>query len=270
MTWRVGLQVHDSLVLRHTTRNEPLINADYRSLELTIMADLCLRLFNDRQLADMVAPGAPDLHAVNAKMVFGLLGRKHPDGRWIRDIPVTEFKTDAHCIALRHMIKTIIFGYAYGKRGYGFSTLEGADGQPIGEEVGDELVEALTEWIPGFKKWESWAMAFVDAYHGIYSLDGRWCDLADESADDAPDWLRRRGYRRAMNYPLQASGAGIIGDAMVIIGRCRELADPRTSVERACHLVNRHMVAATANGTKLIVPLQVEIGIGDDYYAASH
>ena len=48
-----------------------LVVADYAALEVVILADLCLRLFSDDGLAKSVAPGAPDIHSVNAKYIWG-------------------------------------------------------------------------------------------------------------------------------------------------------------------------------------------------------
>lgn len=269
MTWKVCLQVHDSLLVRNVVRPEPFINLDYKALEMVIMGDLCIRLFGDDQIARATAPGAPDIHCANAISVFGVhLGWTCPDGTPVKDIPVDQFKAHPHGKKLREMIKTVWYGLQYGKTGYGFSVLEGADGKPIGEKVADGVVDAILNSVPGLRSWQKWCRDTVDRYHGIYSLGGRWCPLDDESSPNAPEWLRNRGYRRAYNYPLQASGAEIVGDAMVRVHRCPELADPATGLDRAVELLRGHMCAATANGTPLLVPLQVSVGTGDNYHEA--
>lgn len=267
MAWRVMLQVHDSLVLRNTEIKRPLINSDYKALEMVIMGDLCVRLFNDYQLAKACAPGADDIHCVNAKAVFGdFLGWVSPDGVKVIDIPIKEFKAHPYGKKLREMIKTVWYGLQYGKGGYGFSVLAGADGNPIGEDLANKMVESLLDAVPGLRSWQKWCRDYVDENHGIYSLGGRWCPLLEESQDDAPEWMRNRGYRRAYNFPLQATGAEIVGEAMVKVAQCKELSDPYTTPERAGKLLQMHMVSATANGTPLLVPLQATIGIGETYY----
>ncbi len=269
MAWMTFLQVHDSLVLRNVTKRTPLINADYKALELVIMADLCLRLFKDGQLAEAVKPGAQDIHAVNARMVYGeLLGWKHPDGSPISKATIEAFAEDAHCKKLRYMIKTLWYKLQYGGNAYGCANIVGPDGQPIGEDGAETMIEAVMTAVPGLRKWQHWCENYVDEHGGIYSLDGRWCDLYEESAPDAPEWLIRRGYRRAYNFPLQATGAGIIGNAMVRVSKCKGLAHPDCPLDEAVRLLEHHMTSATANGVQLLVPLSVSIGTGESYYEA--
>ncbi len=272
MSWRICLQVHDELVMRNISRKAPFIVADYSALEVVILADLCIRLFNDDQIARMVAPGAPDVHCVNAREVFGrhlgwLVPPGHEDaGRPVLDIPIDDFKKHPFGAILRSMLKTIFYGLAYRKSAYGFSVLEGVDGQMIGEERAQEMLDAFAITMPGIFKWHDWVSDYVREHHGIYSLGGRWCPLAEESANGVPDWLRSRGDRRATNFPMQSTGAEIVGDAMVRVRRTEEFADPGTTAERAGELLKGCMVAATANGTPLLVPLQVTVGIGGNYF----
>lgn len=255
------------MLLRNVSKPAPFVAADYKALELVIMADLCLRLFDDDQLAKMVAPGAPDIHGVNAKAVFGeQLGWRHPDGRNLAELPVSAFKEDPHCMKLRHTIKTVWYGLQYGKGGFGFSTLEGADGKPIGEKVASAMVYALLEAVPGLRRWQEWCRTWVDRWHGIYSLDGRWCSFKAEFMDSAPKWSKNRAYRRAYNFPLQATGAGIIGEAMINVARCRDLKDPDLGVQHVESLLEQCMTAATANGTRLLVPLEVAVSHGENYW----
>jgi DNA polymerase I-like protein with 3'-5' exonuclease and polymerase domains len=280
--------------------NLTLLVADYSALEVVILADLCKRLFNDTQLEAAVAPGAPDIHVENAKKVFGFyLGWTVPEfvavegvripcpyaGQRVDDIPSGEFKKHPYGAVLRNMIKTVWYGLQYGKGAYGFSTLPGADGRPIGEDVAQVMLDSIAKAVPGPFRWQRWCRNYVDKNRGIYSLGGRWCPLEDESAPRAPEWLRNRGYRRAYNFPIQASAAELIGDAMVRVGRCEELKalgfttclqvhdelvlrGPISEIERASELLKLHMESATCNGTKLLVPLQVSTGHGSTYFDA--
>ena len=275
MTWRCCMQVHDELVLRNTHHKAPFVVADYSALEVVILADLCLRLFNDPQIAGMVAPGAPDVHGVNAREVFGRhLQWVVPDGLPDAGRPVLEFEVkqfkgkDAHPFAarLRDMVKTTFYGLAYRKGAYGLSVLEGGDGKMIGEKRAQEMLDAFRVAMPGIFKWHDWVSEYVREHGGIYSLGGRWCPLAEESAPGVPEWLRARGDRRATNFPLQATGAEIVGDAMVRVRSCPELADYGTTAERAGQLLQGHMVTATANGTRLLIPLTATVGIGENYW----
>lgn len=278
-----------------------ILVADYSALEVVILADLCKRLFGDTQLEAMVAPGAPDIHVENAKTVFGhYLGWTVPAtclsggekveckyaGQRVDEIPSAEFKKHPYGAILRGMIKTVWYGLQYGKGAYGFSVLEGPDGNPIGEKVAQEMLDGIKRTVPAIFMWQDWCRERVDADHGIYSLDGRWCPLYDESASEGvPDWLRARGYRRAYNFPMQATCAGIIGEAMARIANDPEFKrlgfeivlqvhdelvaiGPAENVERAAEILKGHMVAATANGTPLLIQLQVSAGWGPNYYEA--
>lgn len=267
---------------------------------MVILADLCKRLFNDSQLEGMVAPGAPDIHVENAKLVFGhYLGWTVPEfalvegkrvactyaGHRVDAIPSAEFKKHPFGSALRNMIKTVWYGLQYGKGAYGFSTLPGPDGKPIGEEVAGRMLTGIEKAVPGPFKWQAWVRNYVNQNRGIYSLGGRWCPLYDETEENAPDWLRNRAYRRAYNFPMQATGAEIIGDAMVRVCNdpafiatgfqvCLQVHDelvargPLISVEKAAERLKLHMTSATANGTPLLIPLQVTTGWGPNYYEA--
>ncbi len=277
-----------------------LLVADYAALEVVILADLCKRLFGDEQLVAMVAPGAPDIHVENAKLVFGgYLGWTVPatclsDGKKVEckyaglrvdEIPSGEFKKHPYGAILRGMIKTVWYGLQYGKGAYGFSTLDGPDGKPIGEKVAANMLGGIEKAVPAIFKWQRWCRDYVDEHRGIYSLGGRWCPLYAETEPNAPDWLRARAYRRAYNFPMQATGAEIIGDAMVRVGADTVLRSmgftvrlqvhdelvlrgPLREVEGAKNRVKGHMEAATANGTPLLVPLQVSAGHGANYFEA--
>jgi DNA polymerase-1 len=281
-----------------------LLVADYSSLEVGIQGDLCKRLFNDDQLIqkyiDQDKKGKNiDIHSSNAREVFGRwLGWTIPAtvmvegkpvlcqwaGERVDVIPVQEFKKHPYGEKLRGMIKEIWYGLAYGKGAYGFSTLIGPDGKMIGEDRAQQMVDALLDAVPGMRKWMVWVEEFIREYLGIYSLGGRWCDLA-ELIESGEEWMFRRALRRALNFPMQASGAEIIGEAMVAIDRCAELLElgyriflqvhdelvlrgPLKHLARASELVLNYMTSATANGTRLLVPLQVGIGHGENYYVA--
>ncbi len=270
------------------------------------MGDLCKRLFDDDQLIkaydDQFHPTNPiDFHSNNAREVFGTWlkwkvpvkmevrddeGRKslvEPElaGESVTKIPLKTFKKHPFGAILRDLIKAIYYGMAYGKRGFGFQTMIGPDGKPIGEKLADKMVNSIMDAIPGMRKWDEWVTDYVREHHGIYSLGGRWCDLSVE-CESGDDWQFKRAVRRALNFPCQATGAEIIGDAMVRIMRdkalkalgfrtCLQVHDelvmrgPLENVEAAQKRLIKHMRGATANGTPLLV--QVEVSSS---YAASY
>lgn len=281
---------------------ETLLVADFSSLEIGEMGDHCKRLFDDDQILQMyIAQESPeklDIHSLNAKQVFGKwLGYKVPEfvlidgrrvpcsyaGQSVADIPTGEFKKHPYGSILRKLIKEIWYGLAYGKTKYGFATMIGADGQMIGEQVADAMVNALLDSVPGMRKWMRWCEAFVRKHHGIYSLDGRWCDLSLEM-ESGDEWAFQRAFRRAYNFPYQALGAGLIGVAMVLCTNCPMLRllgfrvccqvhdelvlrGPVENVEEAKELVLEHMRAAAAV-FGMLVDIQVSAGHGENYFVA--
>ncbi len=274
------------------TSEQTLLVADYSSLEIGIAGDLHMRLFGDNQTLlaykaqlDPVHP--VDLHSNNAREVFGRwLKWKVPAGmeyagQTVDAIPVAVFKKHPFGAVLRDMIKAIFYGMAYGKGAYGFATLAGPDGKPIGEQKAGEMVDALLNAVPAMRKWFDWCDDYVRKHHGIYSLGGRWCDLSNEMATD-DEWQHKRAFRRAYNFPMQATGAEIIGDAMVRVMRCVPLRrlgfrtclqvhdelvlrGPLANAEAAKGLLVGHMRSATANGTKLLVQVEVSCSYASNY-----
>jgi DNA polymerase I-like protein with 3'-5' exonuclease and polymerase domains len=275
-----------------------LLVADYTALEVVILADLCKRLFGDTQLEALTAPGT-DIHSHNARLVFGeYLHWIVPSpsgesstagypfaGQRVDAIPEAEFAEHPYGKELRRLIKTVWYGLQYGKGAYGFASLPGADGEEIGEETAQAMLDGIRAMVPGPFSWQEWAREYVDEHRGIYSLGGRWCDLSAETEEAAPEWLRRRAYRRAYNFPMQATGAEIISDAMVRLAAspawhatgfrvCLQVHDelvargPLDRVDEAGRILRECMESATANGTRLLVPLRATCGHGPNYYEA--
>lgn len=208
-----------------------LIAVDYSALEVVVLAHLCLVLFQDPQIAEMVAPGGPDIHSVNARKIFGeLLGWSVEfgprTGQRVADLPLEAFKCDAdesledpYGKYLRDLVKTVWYGLQYGKGDYGFGwALKDAAGNPIGPERAGVIRTGLLRAVPGIQAYMGWVLEFIRLHGGIPSVSGAWCDLAAlvESGDQ---WQLARAHRRALNYPMQATVARIIGAAMVAITR---------------------------------------------------
>lgn len=196
-----------------------LLVADYSALEVVILAHILIVLFGDDQLAKMVAKGAPDIHSVNARRVFGEhLGWTDDDGHKVAELDLAEFKQKGtFAYRLRSMIKAIWYGLMYGKGAYGFgSSLTDDDGNPIGEELAERIVNALLDSVPAVRRYQDWVRDFINVHEGIPSLAGRWCPLASLMREGGLRALGR-AWRRALNFPMQAGGADIVGAAMVAV-----------------------------------------------------
>lgn len=264
-----------------------LLVADYQALEMVILAHVLVELFGDHQLAEMLAPGAPDIHGVNARRVFDYLGWK-VDGRPVREYSVEDFKTHKGCKRLRQMIKEIIYGLLYGKGAFGFATsLRDENDEPIGEEMAQRLVDALLDSMPAVRKFHAWCWEFILRYKGMTSVGGRWLNLKELVEGD--DWSKKKALRMSQNYPMQAGGSYIVGRAMVSLSADQELKAEGYKLERMVHdeidarmldawvverpgqkidwevaRIAKHMTSCVS----LHVPLQVSVGHGSSWHDA--
>lgn len=214
-----------------------LLVADETALEVVILGHLLISLFDDHQLADMAAPGAPDIHSVNARLVFGRYLGWTAHGRKVESYPLDCFKDPSYpeLIQLRQDIKAVWYGLMYGKSAYGFATsLRDADGNPIGEEAAQRIIDALYEAVPGVPRYQGYVLRYIKEHHGIPGLSGAWCDLSELTRSN-DEWRIRRAHRIAQNYPMQEGGARVIGHAMVEIGLDEELRRLGLLVERQIH-----------------------------------
>lgn len=252
-----------------------LIAADETALEAVILAHLFVKLFDDHQLADLLVPGA-DLHAYNAKRIFGSYLGWERHGFKVDSFPDAAFKSDDYpeLQELREIVKAVWYGLMYGKSAYGFATsLRDKNGNPIGQDLAEKIVGALYDALPALPRYGSYILNYVQENHGIPGLGGAWCDLS-ALTKTGNKWDLARASRIAQNYPCQEGGARIIGHAMVEIARDRSLQGLGLKLERQIHdeLDFRVPVGALKQATEgirkhmtsypLEALLQVTIGAG--------
>lgn len=257
-----------------------LLVADEAALEVVILGHLLIELFDDHQLAEMAAPGAPDIHSVNARLVFGRYLGWTRYNRNVSEFPLECFKDPAYpaLVQLRQDIKAVWYGLMYGKSAYGFATsLRDADGNPIGQELAERIISAIFAAVPGIPKYQNYVSEFIRHHHGIPGLSGAWCDLS-ELTKSGDKWKVKRAERIGQNYPMQQGGAAIIGHAMVEIGADETLRGAGLLIERQIHDeldfrfpctadvellkagVKRHMTSYPLRST-----LSVSMGVGDNW-----
>lgn len=270
----------DWLRVRRAFVAEPgnaLVVADYRQLEVVILAHIILHLFGDEQLAEMCRMS--DIHAHNARRVFGEhLSRVLADGRPVAALDLSEFKTHPEAARYRHMIKEIWYGLMYGKGAWGFgASLTDQSGDPIGEERAGVIMNALLDSVPGIRRYQGWVGEFILKHRGIPSLAGRWCDLR-RLLDERTDQSEARAWRRALNFPMQAGGADIMGRAMVSVTEDPELAAEGFALilqvhdelilegpaDRAAWAAGK-VKALMENAWKLLLPLTVSVEVGPNW-----
>ncbi len=262
-----------------------LLVADESALEVVILGHILITLFGDSQLAEMAAPGAPDIHSVNARAIFGTHLGWTRHGKNVKEFPLDCFKSADYpeLVALRQDIKAVWYGLMYGKSAYGFATsLRDARGNPIGEEAAQRIIDALYAAVPSIPKYQAYVLEYIQEHHGIPGLSGAWCDLS-EFTKSGKDWQLRRAHRIAQNYPMQEGGARVIGHAMCEIEQDADLAALGVLVERQIHdeldfrypltanldfikeRVNRHMTSYPLRST-----LSVKMGTGENWHDAKN
>ena len=257
-----------------------LIAADETALEAVIFAHVLIKLFDDHQLADLLIPGA-DLHAFNAKRIFGRYLGWERHGHNVAEFPDSAFKSDDYpdLQELRELVKAVWYGLMYGKSAYGFATsLRDKDGNPIGQELAEKIVAALYDALPVIPRYQAFTLEYIRKYHGIPGLGGAWCDLS-ELTKTGNKWDLARAHRIAQNYPMQEGGARIIGHSMVELRRDpdtaalgllleRQVHDeldfrvPSANVDLAKTLIKKHMTSYPLEAL-----LQVSIGHGENWEA---
>lgn len=254
-----------------------LVVADYTALEVVILANICEWLFGDTLLLDLTGPGQ-DIHAFNAHGIFGRqLNWVTPSGRRIADLADPKlYKEDPELAWYRDAVKAVWYKLQYGGTVHGFaSSLLGPDGEPVGVARATEIVEALYATLPGIQKFHAWVRAWLRKHKGICGLDGRWVDYTDLIAQGK--WGFEAACRGADNTPMQATGASIIGNAMVAVVQCPELRKlesklqlqihdelqlraPAENAGRAGTVLVEHMEAAYP-----LKNLRAAVGIGDNW-----
>lgn len=259
---------------------QKLIIADYSALEVVILANISDMLFGDTLLYDLTAPGA-DIHAYNARRIFGeLLGWVTDSGRRIADVAdLAEFKSNKELEWYRDTVKAVWYKLQYGGTVHGFATsLKDKDGELIGETRAAEIVDALYEACPPIQKWHNWVRARLREWGGIPALDGRWVDYTDLIARGK--WGFEAACRGADNAPMQGTGAGVIGAAMVGVDESPEMAKMGALTQLQIHdelqmRVDEQHAVKTAGLLKEIMEsafplknLRVEVGIADNWMEA--
>lgn len=228
--------------------NKRIVAADYSQIELRIMAHLS----QDKGLLDAFAHGE-DIHRATAAEVFG--------------VALSKVSGDQ-----RRSAKAINFGLIYGMSAFGLSRQLN-----IGAGEAKKYMDLYFERYPGVLRYmeKTRAMAADKGY--VETLDGRRLWLPDINASNA---IRRKAAERAaINAPMQGTAADIIKRAMIAVDRwlqdqnadevkmIMQVHDElvfeihRDAVESASEKIRQLMEGSM----KLDVPLQVEVGVGDNW-----
>jgi len=243
-----GREVRKAFIARD--KDHILLAADYSQIELRIIAALS----NETAMMEAFQNGE-DIHATTAAKVFGVN---------LEDVTREQ----------RSHAKTVNFGIIYGVSAFGLSNQTN-----LSRSESKELIEAYYENYPKLKSYMNEQVNFARENGYVQTVLGRRRYLKDINSANAI--VRGAAERNAVNAPIQGSAADIIKIAMINI--FEKLNDgnfktkmllqvhdelvfdvPKEELEAVKTLIKSEM----ENAFKLEVPLDVEIGIGDNWLEA--
>jgi len=226
------------------------MSADYSQIELRIAAAFA---------KDETMMGAfrakKDIHATTAARVFR--------------VPLENVTAD-----MRRKAKEVNFGILYGSTAFGLAQNLG-----IAKTEAGEIIESYFREFPGIKRYMDDSINFAREKEYVETLLGRRRYLRDINSRN----ITTRGFaeRNAINAPIQGSAADIIKIAMVHIQRWLKKEKLRSRMIMQVHdelifdlheaeeeTVKHQVVHLMRNAVQLEVPMEVEVGVGENWLTA--
>lgn len=224
-----------------------ILAADYSQIELRIMADVA----NVKNLKQAFIDNV-DIHTRTASQVFG--------------IPESEMTSD-----IRRKAKAINFGIIYGISPFGL-----ANQLDIPQSEAKEYIDNYFKNFPEIKEYMEKIKEFAHQYGYIKTLYGRKCFITNINNPK----LKSYAERAAINAPIQGSAADIIKMAMIkiqnalaqnnLINDIRMLLQVHDELvfevkEDKIDYATKFIKETMENIVKLSIPLEVEVGIADNW-----
>ena len=243
-----GREVRKSFVPKD--ENHVLLAADYSQIELRIIAAL-----SEEETMIEAFKNGEDIHASTAAKVF--------------DVPLDEVTREQ-----RSNAKTVNFGIIYGVSAFGLSNQT-----DLSRGEAKELIETYYETYPKLKAYMSAQVDFAREHGYVETVLNRRRYLKDINSRNAI--VRSGAERNAVNAPIQGSAADIIKLAMINIYnrfekegfKSRMLLQVHDELVFDAHkdeletikpIIKNEMEKAF----KMSVPLDVEMGIGENWLEA--
>ncbi|NVJ89021.1 MAG: DNA polymerase I [Flavobacteriaceae bacterium] len=243
-----GRQVRKAFIPRD--ENYVLLAADYSQIELRIIAALS----EEENMINAFKNGE-DIHASTAAKVF--------------QVPIDEVTREQ-----RSNAKTVNFGIIYGVSAFGLSNQTN-----LTRSEAKELIDTYYETYPKLKAYMSQQVAFAREHGYVETVLNRRRYLKDINSRNAV--VRGAAERNAVNAPIQGSAADIIKLAMINIYKRFEEENFKSKMLLQVHdelvfdvhkdeleIISPIIKNEMENAFKLSVPLDVEIGIGDNWLEA--
>lgn len=243
-----GRQVRKAFIPRDD--NYILLAADYSQIELRIIASLS----EETTMIEAFKNGE-DIHASTASKVF--------------NVPLNEVTRDQ-----RSNAKTVNFGIIYGVSAFGLSNQT-----ELSRTEAKELIDTYYKTYPKLRNYISDQIDFARENGYVQTVLGRRRYLKDINGSNAI--VRGAAERNAVNAPIQGSAADIIKIAMINIHRKLKEGNFKTKMLLQVHdelvfdvfkpeLKDLQVMIRTEmeNAYELLVPLDVELGIGENWLEA--
>ncbi|WP_036151849.1 DNA polymerase I [Maribacter forsetii] len=243
-----GRQVRKAFVPRD--ENYTLLAADYSQIELRIIAALS----EETTMIEAFKNGE-DIHASTASKVF--------------NVPLQEVTREQ-----RSNAKTVNFGIIYGVSAFGLSNQT-----DLSRKEAKELIDTYYKTYPKLRNYMSEQVDFARDNGYVSTVLGRRRYLKDINGSNAI--VRGAAERNAVNAPIQGSAADIIKIAMINIHNKLEKGNYKSKMLLQVHdelvfdiykpeleelktLIKSEM----ENAYKIAVPLDVEVGLGENWLVA--
>jgi len=243
-----GKKVRQAFIPRN--ESHVLMAADYSQIELRLMAAMS----GDENMIQAFIEGK-DIHRATAARVYG--------------IPIETVDSD-----MRRKAKTVNFGIIYGITAFGLSQRIG-----ISRSEASSIIKAYFTQYPKVKAYMTSIVEKAKEQGYVETLLGRRRYLKDINSGNRT--IRQFAERNAINSPLQGSAADIIKRAMIDIHREIEQRQLRSKMILQVHdelvfdvykpeleEMRALVVDKMENAIQLIVPLKVEVGIGNNWLEA--
>ncbi|MBC6997172.1 DNA polymerase I [Cytophaga sp. FL35] len=243
-----GRQVRKAFVPKN--EEYTLLAADYSQIELRIIAALS----EETTMIEAFKNGE-DIHASTASKVF--------------NVPIDEVTREQ-----RSNAKTVNFGIIYGVSAFGLSNQT-----DLSRSEAKELIDTYYKTYPKLRNYISEQVDFARENGYVQTVLGRRRYLKDINGSNAV--VRGAAERNAVNAPIQGSAADIIKIAMINIHKKLEAGNYKSKMLLQVHdelvfdvykpeleelkpLIQSEM----ENAYQLSVPLDVELGLGDNWLVA--
>ena len=243
-----GRQVRKAFIPRD--KDHVLLAADYSQIELRIIAAL-----SEEDTMISAFKNGEDIHASTASKVF--------------NVPIDQVTREQ-----RSNAKTVNFGIIYGVSAFGLSNQT-----DLNRTEAKELIETYYKTYPKLRNYISDQIDFARDHGYVQTVLGRRRYLKDINAGNQV--VRGAAERNAVNAPIQGSAADIIKIAMINIHQKLSEGNYKTKMLLQVHdelvfdcfkpeLEEMKSLIKTEmeNAYKMAVPLDVEVGIGENWLEA--